>query len=361
MNEVGAVVGACEGRPYRVGGESSVRAPGSRKHGAISADRDRARGAAKLSEAAPRVASRAIACALITTFLLTLGCGQKQPEPAKRDPGLFTLGTQPAALPSGTVEVPTGPGAKDFEEGRRLLAQGRASEALPLLARAASDAPSNAQYQSLFAQALWATGAREEALVRYARAAQLSPDLRLQLAKALDDSGKSTDAIREYQGFLATDPSNARVSEELGHLLYRTGQYSNAAPLLRRAVEARGDDPVLQQELAYALEQSGQPAQAAEVYRNVLRVAPEADVTRGRLAEVLFQQGNKDEAIALTQEGLRRTPDVPILHRNLGSLLERSGRTAEAIQEYRAYARLAPNAPDVKEVIDRADRLGGGS
>jgi Flp pilus assembly protein TadD len=297
------------------------------------------------------------------TFLwLPLGCSQKQAEPARQDPGLFNLGTQPAALPSAAAELPTGPGAKDFEEGRRLLAQGRASEALPLLARAASDAPSNAMYQSVFAQCLWATGAHDEALVRYARAADLSPDsFRLQFARALDASGKSAEAITQYQGILATDPSNGQVAEDLGHLLFRTGQFSTAVPLLRRAADARGDDPVLQQELAYALEQSGQSAQAVEVYRSVLRLAPDADVTRGRLAEVLFQQGQKDEAIALTQEGLRRTPDVPILHRNLGSLLERSGRTTEAIQEYRAYARLAPNAPDVKEVIDRADHLGSGS
>jgi Flp pilus assembly protein TadD len=216
-------------------------------------------------------------------------------------------------------------------------------------------------YQSMYAQGLWATGARDEALVRYAQAAQLSPEFRLQLAKALDASGKSAEAITQYQGVLATDPSNGPVAEELGHLLFRAGQYSSAAPLLRRAVDARADDPVLQQELAYALEQSGQSAQAVELYRNVLRLAPQADVTRGRLAEVLFQQGKKDEAIALTQEGLQRNPDVPILHRNLGNLLERSGRTAEAVQEYRAYVRLAPNAPDVKEVIALADRLGGGS
>jgi Flp pilus assembly protein TadD len=353
VKEVGAVVGTSERRPGRAGRESR----------AISAERVKARGVAKRAEAAPfRETSWALASALLTTLWLPLGCGKKQAEPPRSDPGLFTLGTQPAALPSAAAELPTGPGAKDFEEGRRLLAQGRASEALPLLARAASDAPSNATYQSVYGQALWATGAREEALVRYSHAAQLSPEsFRLQLAQALDASGKAAEAITEYQGILATDPSNGRVTEELGHLLFRSGQFSSAAPLLRRAADARADDPVLQQELAYALEQSGQSAQAVEVYRGVLRLAPEADVTRGRLAEVLFQQGKKDEAIALTQEGVRRTPDVPILHRNLGSLLERSGRTAEAVQEYRAYARLAPNAPDVKELLDRADRLGGGS
>jgi tetratricopeptide (TPR) repeat protein len=358
MKEVGAVFGTSVKRPDRAGGET-VRCCLSRQHRVRSAEPVNA--LVRRAEPARRGTS-AFACALITSLSLTLGCRQKQPEPAKGDAGLFTIGTQPSARPSAAEEVTAGPGAKDFEEGRRLLAQGRASEALPLLARAASDAPSNAIFQNLYGQALWATGARDEALARYARAAQLAPDaFRLPLAQALDTSGKSAEAIREYQGILSLDPSNGPANEGLGHLFFRTGQYASAAPLLRRAADGRADDPVLQQELAYALEQSGQSAQAVEVYRNVLRLAPEADVTRGRLAEVLFQQGKKDEAIALTQEGLQRTPDVPILHRNLGNLLERAGRTAEAIQEYRAYARLAPNAPDAKEVTDRADRLGSGS
>src|SRR5258708_33324928 len=251
MNGVGAVVGASEEVTGQIGGEVLVGSRMSREQRAIADDRRKARGAARHAEVALRATGRAFACALITSLCLTPGCSQEQPEPAKRDPGLFNLGTQPAALPSAGAELPTGPGAKDFEEGRRLLAQGRASEALPLLARAASDAPSNAMYQSVCGQALWATGARDEALVRYTRAAQLEPDrFRLQLAKALDASGKSAVAITEYQGVLAKDPSNAGVSEDLGHLLFRTGQYSTTAPLLRRAVDARAGDPGLQQELA---------------------------------------------------------------------------------------------------------------
>jgi hypothetical protein len=48
---------------------------------------------------------------------------------------------------------------------------------------------------------------------------------------------------------------------------------------------------------------------------------------------------------------------VPVLRRTLGSLLERSARPAEAAAEYRAYARAAPNAPDAKELVNRATRL----
>ena len=41
----------------------------------------------------------------------------------------------------------------------------------------------------------------------------------------------------------------------------------------------------------------------------------------------------------------------------VGSVLERSGRPAEAAAAYRAYARLAPNAPDAREIAARAAQL----
>ena len=53
----------------------------------------------------------------------------------------------------------------------------------------------------------------------------------------------------------------------------------------------------------------------------------------------------------------RRTPTAPLLQRQMGAVLERSGRPAEAAAAYRAYAQLAPNAPDAKAMADRAARL----
>ena len=67
--------------------------------------------------------------------------------------------------------------------------------------------------------------------------------------------------------------------------------------------------------------------------------------------------GKTDAAIALTQAGIQLDPSVPALHRDLGSFLERSGRLLEASAAYADYARLAPNAPDVGAIKDRASAL----
>ncbi|HKC12743.1 MAG TPA: tetratricopeptide repeat protein, partial [Vicinamibacteria bacterium] len=117
------------------------------------------------------------------------------------------------------------------------------------------------------------------------------------------------------------------------------------------------DDPVLQQELGYALQATGDSKAAIDVYRSVVTLAPGAEIARGLLANLLYEQGRPDDAIALVQEGLQRDPQAPFLRPRLGSLLEQSGRPREAAREYREYARLVPNAPDAKELTDRADRL----
>jgi predicted Zn-dependent protease len=271
------------------------------------------------------------------------------------DPSLFTVATRPAELPK--APPPTGAGAADYDAGRRLMNSGDLEGAVARLAAAVAADPGNAEYQNAYGHALWRSGDREGAIAAHAEAARLDPRLQMQYARSLDVAGRSVEAAREYEAILAKNPAASTVQEDLGRLLFRTGQYAKSASLLQQAVQARPDDPVLQQELAYALDQAGNPAQAAAVYQQVLKQAPQAVISRGLLAENLVARGKKDEAIALLQEGLKDTPSVPLLHRQMGSVLERSGKPAEAAAAYRAYARLAPNAPDAREIATRAARL----
>ena len=72
---------------------------------------------------------------------------------------------------------------------------------------------------------------------------------------------------REYEEILARNPDVRDRAEDLGRLLFRSGDYRGPRPHLQRAVQTRPDDPVLQQELAYSLDQAGDRAQAAAAYR----------------------------------------------------------------------------------------------
>jgi tetratricopeptide (TPR) repeat protein len=275
------------------------------------------------------------------------------------DPRLFTIATRPAELPK--APQPIVPGAAEYEAGLRLLNEGDVTGAVASLAAAVAAGPGHAEYHSAYGRALLKSGDPEGGLSAWAEAATLDTRYRAQYARELSRAGRVAEAVRQYEEILAAAPPAASdapsVHEDLGRLLYRSGDFAKAAPHLQRASQARPDDPVLRQELAYALDQSGQKAQAIALYREVLSVAPQATISRGLLAQGLYEQGQKDEALALLKEGVAATPQVPVLHRTLGFLLERSARQPEAAAEYRAYARMAPNAPDAKELLDRAARL----
>jgi Flp pilus assembly protein TadD len=277
------------------------------------------------------------------------------PPLAAADPRLFTIATRPVELPKALS--PTEPGGAEYEAGLRALQQGDLAGAVASLAAAVAANPERADYHNAYAHALTRSGDPKGGLSAWAEAARLDTRYRVQYARELSRSGRGADAVRQYEEILAAAPAAVTVHEDLGRMLYRGGDYAKAAPHLQRASQARPDDPVLRQELAYALDQSGHKAQAVALYREVLRVAPQATISRGLLAEGLFEQGQSAEALALLDEGIKATPRVPVLRRTLGSLLERSARRAEAAAEYRAYARMAPNAPDAKEMLDRAARL----
>jgi Flp pilus assembly protein TadD len=307
----------------------------------------------------PGVASSAV---LVVTVLAFGALGfsayrtvSSTPPPEGPDPGIFTIGTEPAELPEAPPMAV--PGVSDYDSGRRLLSAGDTAGAISQLRAAVAADPDNASYHSYLAYALWQAGSRDEALAEHAAAARLDGRLQMQYARALDLAGRTEEATIEYEAVLARNPEAVVVREDLGRLLFRTGEYAAAAPHLERAVQARSDDPVLRQEMAYALDQAGEKPKAESAYREVLESAPQAVITRGLLAENLYEQGKKEEAMSVLERGLEMTPDAPLLQRQLGSLLEREGKRAEAAAAYRSYARLAPNAPDAGSIAERADQL----
>jgi Flp pilus assembly protein TadD len=283
------------------------------------------------------------------------------PPAGPPNPQIFTIATQPPALPPPAA-VPDRPGARDFEEGRVLLVRGDAAKAIPLLLRAVNVAPSNALFHDVLGQALWSAGAKDQAFAQFAEAGRLDRrQFGMRLAERLALAGRDSDAVRAYEQVLSVTPDDPFAQEALGRTQYRLGNYARAVPLLQGAVKARSDDPALRQELAYALQATGDLTGAMDVYRSVLALAPGADVTRGLLAGLLYEQGREEDAITLVREGIAQNPGAPLLRLRLANMLERSGRPAEAAPEYREYARLLPQAPDAKELEERADRLQGSS
>jgi predicted Zn-dependent protease len=297
----------------------------------------------------------AIVAILVGTPVLACRDLARGPAPPAATPGVFTFGGSPTPVPPAVAQS----GNADAEAGRRLLAQGRAGDAIPLLEKAVAEDPAKGEYQYLLGRALWDTGNREGALRSYGEAARLEPAAyRVGYAQALETVGQLAAAVSELDAVLAAQPGSRVAEESLGRIYYRRGEYAKALPLLE-SLAGQTRDPVVLQQLAYAAEKAGDRERAITTYRDVLAVEPRADVARGLLAESLLAAGRKADAIGVLQEGLQRSPGAPLLQRGLGNALEQTGRAAEAAAAYREYARLAPNAPDARDIETRAARLEG--
>ncbi len=295
-----------------------------------------------------------------TLILIAIGVGiyQLAGQPvAAPPPELFTVGTIPPALPTPPPALGRAPGREDYDAGIRLLHTDPAGAAAAF-ARAVGASPDSDVFRHAHAVALWAAGAKEEAIDEYQNALRLAPanpTYRLNLAKALASAGRKDEAVAEYEVLLDDSP-NSQAMQEVA-LLLADSDPQRARDLLRRAAAINPGDAVVKQQLAAVLEKTGDMEGASQMYAEILESNPDAHISRGLLAEIHIRQGEPAEAVTLFRSGLQQYPDVPLLHRGLASALERSGATTEAISEYREYARLAPNAPDAQQLRERADRL----
>jgi predicted Zn-dependent protease len=207
---------------------------------------------------------------------------------------------------------------------------------------------------------LWITQQEEDAIEEYRVAVDLSPrtaQYRGDLARALHATGQTEEAITEFEGAVVLAPRDSTLLRNFAQALSDDGQSERAAVLLEQVTERDSRNATAQRQLAMNLERTGDLAGAERAYRRVIEDVPGEHYSRGLLAEVVFRQDRPDEAIQIIRDGLAAAPDAALLHRGLASLLERTGAISEAVEEYRAYARLAPDQPDAKEVLDRAARL----
>jgi tetratricopeptide (TPR) repeat protein len=266
----------------------------------------------------------------------------------------------PSAVPPGQAmqPKPTGAGAKDFAEGMRLFQAKQYADALPLLASAAAAEPGNAEYLNTWAQALWDSGARDQAVDHYREAAALSPRYQVPLARALEQVGRTDEALRTMEGAASNMAEDDPNRVELAHMLYRAGKYDLALPILQAAAPRYAGDVHVQQELAFAAGKAGDHATEERTYRGILAKRPDATVSRAQLAESLFQQGKKDEAFSTLREGLSADrAGSAVLHSTLGSLLDQAGKPREALAEYKQAVQLGAGSEFAQKVASRIAEL----
>ncbi len=111
-------------------------------------------------------------------------------------------------------------------------------------------------------------------MARRRRNPPLAADLAVLEAQALNDLGRSADALTRIEAALRVAPGRGDALHEKGVALFDLSRFPEAKVALRRAIEIQPNDAFTHQILGLTLEQLGQQAEADESLERAQKLAP---------------------------------------------------------------------------------------
>ncbi len=266
------------------------------------------------------------------------------------------LGDDDAAEASYRKAVAADP--RQFEAratlGLLLAAHGKQAEAATELAAASKltpnppDPAAQAQANRALARLLAATdaqGARTALIAALRQSSETPADTMLtgDIAARLGEADGAADAYgKVLAGAPAGSPQQAEASAGLAHLLIAAKRYSDAEPVLRKALSADPNNPALNSELADVLSAEGKKQDAVAVLENLHAGRPDDPAVTTMLADLYTQTGAPAKADPLYRQLLAAHPHDPGLLAAQGDALVREARFGDAIPPLQEATRLDP-------------------
>ena len=192
-------------------------------------------------------------------------------------------------------------------------------------------------------------GKTDEAIAQYQQAIELRPryaEAHYNLARLLAQKGQLDDAVTHYEKALEINPADAEAQNNLGVTLFGSGRVDEAIAHYQEALKIRPDYAEGSCNLANALLSKGDLNEAIARYSACLALSPNQADVQYDLASALLRKGRTDEAIAHYKKVLELRPDSADAYANLGSGFLAKGRVRDAIAAYRNALRISPeNVP----------------
>jgi len=196
--------------------------------------------------------------------------------------------------------------------GRAMMLQNRAAEALPILEQAAQRGD-NSAVEAQFADALVATGRRQDALAQLrktmARRPAFLPSF-VMYARYAAEAGGYADAIAALELGLTVLPGAWELQNELALQHIKTNDRAAARAVLSQALAAMPQHPYLLTTLGQLLYLDGDYAAAADAYRRVLATNPGDAAVQKNIGTCHLEMGKRDIGEANLQAAVRAAPQL---------------------------------------------------
>ena len=168
------------------------------------------------------------------------------------------------------------------------------------------------------------------------------------LGVALDNQGRTEDAIEHYLQALRIKPDYVKTYYNLGVSLNNQGRTKEAIEYYLQALRIKPDYAEAHNNLGVVLDKQGRTEDAIEHYLQALRIKPDYAEAHSNLGVSLDKQGHTEEAIDHYLQALRIKPDYVEVHSNLGLSLDKQGRTEDAIKHYLQFLQIKPDYAEVR-------------
>jgi tetratricopeptide (TPR) repeat protein len=167
------------------------------------------------------------------------------------------------------------------------------------------------------------------------------------LAKALEDQGRSDEAGPHYAAALRINPKESHALNGAGVQAQRRGQTEEAIARFKEALAVRPNFPEAHYNLSLTYLSAGRVDDALEEIHLALALKPEYPDALNNLGAILARQGSADVAIERYKQALAVNPRHVESHSNLGALLVQLDRVEEGLGHLSEAARLNHNDPRV--------------
>jgi tetratricopeptide (TPR) repeat protein len=196
-------------------------------------------------------------------------------------------------------------------EGARLIGQGAADKAIPLLERAIAIDPGVAAWRHDLGIALLAVGRLEQAGESFAAAVRVDgalPSAHHNQAYVLDALGREEEALLSYEAAARLKPDLIAAQSRLGDLYLARGRRADAEAAFRAVAEATAGTLAAQVAEARGLEAAGEPDAAMACLRQIVEANPDCAEARLALGRLLAQAGQSDAASEHLEQAARIEP-----------------------------------------------------
>jgi Flp pilus assembly protein TadD/4-amino-4-deoxy-L-arabinose transferase-like glycosyltransferase len=177
---------------------------------------------------------------------------------------------------------------------------------------------------------------------------------RYNLGYAFESTGRTADAIREYEAALELEPDTAMAHSNLSMLLLARGDRAAAEGHAREAVRLAPGMAEARNNLGTALAAAGRDGEALANFERAVSLDPARAEFQVNLGSALARAGRGAEASTHLIEAVRLDPANSGAQNNLGILLASQGDVAGALDHFAIAARLAPEDPGIAANLARA-------